>query len=83
MLVLAMGGGLRHRSCVSAVGSPVPAGCGLVAFYDPAPGPELMERITARRAGLDEPEEHLAKQLAAGRAERDELPVAEGFLRGE
>ncbi|MBC3987668.1 hypothetical protein H8N00_01830 [Streptomyces sp. AC563] len=51
-----------------------------MAFYDLVPGPELVERITARRAGLDEPEEHLAKQLAAGRAERDELPVAEGVL---
>ncbi|GAA2557600.1 hypothetical protein GCM10010423_69110 [Streptomyces levis] len=39
--------------------------------------PELLERITARRVGLDELEEQLAKQLAEVRAERDELAVAE------
>ncbi|WP_404962009.1 hypothetical protein [Streptomyces sp. 147326] len=39
--------------------------------------PELLERITARRAELDELEEQLAKQLAEVRAERDELAVAE------
>ncbi|WP_217196738.1 hypothetical protein [Streptomyces buecherae] len=80
MLMLVMGGCLRHRSCVSAVGLPISAGCGLVAFYDPAPGPELVEQITARRAGLDEPEEPLAKQLAEGRAERDEHAVVERVL---
>jgi len=42
--------------------------------------PELMARITARRAELDELEEHLAKQLAEVRAERDELAVAERVL---
>ncbi|MFH8842080.1 hypothetical protein [Streptomyces sp. NPDC017868] len=42
--------------------------------------PELLERITARRADLDEPEEQLAKQLAEVRAERDELAVAESVL---
>ncbi|MFF7749068.1 hypothetical protein ACFZCP_07390 [Streptomyces sp. NPDC007971] len=42
--------------------------------------PELLERITARRAELDELEEELAKQLAEVRAERDELAVAEGVL---
>ncbi|MEV7958452.1 hypothetical protein ACFVZR_38360 [Streptomyces sp. NPDC058316] len=42
--------------------------------------PELLERITARRAELDEPEEQLAKQLAEVRAERNELAVAERVL---
>lgn len=42
--------------------------------------PELLERITTRRAELDELEEHLAKQLDAVRAERDELAVAERVL---
>lgn len=41
--------------------------------------PELLERITARRAELDELEEQ-AKQLAEVRAERDELAVAERVL---
>jgi uncharacterized coiled-coil DUF342 family protein len=40
--------------------------------------PELLERITARRAELDELEE----QLAEVRAERDELAVAERALSG-
>lgn len=39
--------------------------------------PEVLERIAARRAELDELEEQLAKQLAGVRAERDELAVAE------
>ncbi|MFI6703527.1 hypothetical protein ACIBJC_32040 [Streptomyces sp. NPDC050509] len=42
--------------------------------------PELLERITARRAELDELEELLAKQLAEVRAEQDELAVAERVL---
>ncbi|MCC3776474.1 hypothetical protein [Streptomyces sp. UNOB3_S3] len=42
--------------------------------------PELPERITARRAELDEFEEQPAKQLAEVRAERDELAVAERVL---
>ncbi|MEU0344633.1 hypothetical protein ABZ092_38280 [Streptomyces bobili] len=42
--------------------------------------PELLERITTRRAELDELEEHRAKQLDAVRAERDELAVAERVL---
>ncbi|WP_317447636.1 hypothetical protein [Streptomyces collinus] len=42
--------------------------------------PELLERITARRAELDDLEEQLAKQLAEVRAERDELAVAERVL---
>ncbi|MGW5398077.1 hypothetical protein [Streptomyces sp. NPDC003952] len=42
--------------------------------------PELLERITARRAELVELEEQLVKQLAEVRAERDELAVAEGVL---
>ncbi|MFE9388647.1 hypothetical protein [Streptomyces sp. NPDC006784] len=42
--------------------------------------PELLERITARRADLDELEERLAKHLAEVRAERDELAVAERVL---
>ncbi|MFE9679536.1 hypothetical protein ACFYO5_36445 [Streptomyces sp. NPDC006259] len=42
--------------------------------------PELLERITTRRAELDELEEQLAKQLIEVRAERDELAVAEKVL---
>ncbi|NEB79002.1 hypothetical protein G3I40_27845 [Streptomyces sp. SID14478] len=42
--------------------------------------PEPLERITARRAELDEREELLAKELAEVRAERDELAVAERVL---
>ncbi|MFF9666962.1 hypothetical protein [Streptomyces althioticus] len=42
--------------------------------------PELLERITARRAELDELEEQLAKQLTQVRAERDELAIAERVL---
>ncbi|GAX57381.1 hypothetical protein [Streptomyces olivochromogenes] len=42
--------------------------------------PELLERITARRAELDELEEQLAKHLAEVRAEGDELAVAERVL---
>ncbi|MFC9284562.1 hypothetical protein [Streptomyces collinus] len=42
--------------------------------------PELLERITARRAELDELEEQLAKQLAEVRAEWAELVVAERVL---
>ncbi|WP_234357143.1 hypothetical protein [Streptomyces sp. NBRC 110028] len=42
--------------------------------------PELLERITARRAELDELEEQLVKQLSEVRAERDELAVAERVL---
>ncbi|MDG9688382.1 hypothetical protein QC334_37670 [Streptomyces sp. DH18] len=42
--------------------------------------PELLERISARRAELDELEERLAKQLAEVRAERDELAAAERVL---
>ncbi|MFD3505468.1 hypothetical protein [Streptomyces sp. NPDC058678] len=42
--------------------------------------PELLERITAHRAELDELEEQLAKQLAEVRAEQDELAVAERVL---
>ncbi|MEU3051281.1 hypothetical protein ABZ705_33135 [Streptomyces sp. NPDC006984] len=41
---------------------------------------ELLERITARRAELDELEEQLAEQLAGVRAERDELAIAERVL---
>ncbi|MEV5010912.1 hypothetical protein [Streptomyces sp. NPDC055692] len=43
--------------------------------------PEVLERITARRAELDGLEEQLAKQLAEVRAERDELAVAERVLQ--
>ncbi|WP_406389965.1 hypothetical protein [Streptomyces sp. NBC_00887] len=39
--------------------------------------PQLLERITARRAELDEFEEQLAKRLAEVRAEWDELAVGE------
>ncbi|MFD7686429.1 hypothetical protein [Streptomyces sp. NPDC059781] len=42
--------------------------------------PELLKRITARRAELDELEKQLAKELADVRAERDELAVAERVL---
>ncbi|MDK0519995.1 hypothetical protein [Streptomyces sp. ML-6] len=42
--------------------------------------PELLERITARRAELDELEEQLAKQLAEVRTEQDELAIAERVL---
>ncbi|MFD8251557.1 hypothetical protein [Streptomyces werraensis] len=42
--------------------------------------PERLERITARRAELDEIEGQLAKRLAEVRAERDELAVAESVL---
>ncbi|MFV0126279.1 hypothetical protein ACLGI4_00890 [Streptomyces sp. HMX112] len=42
--------------------------------------PELLGRITARRAELDELEEQLAKQPAGVRAERDELAVRERVL---
>ncbi|MFE7242977.1 hypothetical protein [Streptomyces sp. NPDC057580] len=42
--------------------------------------PELLERITARRAELDKLEERLTKQLAEVRPERDELAVAERAL---
>ncbi|GAA4812927.1 hypothetical protein [Streptomyces ziwulingensis] len=42
--------------------------------------PELLERITARRAEPDELEETPAKQLTEVRAERDELAVAERVL---
>ncbi|WP_329468414.1 hypothetical protein [Streptomyces sp. NBC_01431] len=41
--------------------------------------PELLERITARRAELDELEEQLAKRLAEVR-EWDELAIAERVL---
>ncbi|OIK25535.1 hypothetical protein VT52_021855 [Streptomyces malaysiense] len=40
----------------------------------------MLERITARRAELDELEEHLVKQLVEVRTERDELAVAEHVL---
>ncbi|MFJ8751461.1 hypothetical protein ACIREO_19325 [Streptomyces sp. NPDC102441] len=42
--------------------------------------PELLERITLRRAELDELEERLVKQLTEVRAERDERAVAERVL---
>ncbi|MFF7446091.1 MULTISPECIES: hypothetical protein [unclassified Streptomyces] len=42
--------------------------------------PELLERITVRRAELDEREELLAKELAEVRSERDEFAVAERVL---
>ncbi|MFF5009853.1 transposase family protein [Streptomyces phaeochromogenes] len=42
--------------------------------------PELLERIIAQRAELDELEEQLAKQPVEVRAERDELAVAERVL---
>ncbi|MGW1188675.1 hypothetical protein [Streptomyces sp. NPDC002559] len=42
--------------------------------------PELLERITARRAELDELEEQPARQPAEVRAERDEPAIAERVL---
>ncbi|MEU3529754.1 hypothetical protein AB0E62_38965 [Streptomyces sp. NPDC038707] len=42
--------------------------------------PELVKRITARRAELDELEEQLVKELSEVRAERNELAVAERVL---
>ncbi|MFD9541385.1 hypothetical protein [Streptomyces sp. NPDC060022] len=42
--------------------------------------PELLERITARRAELDELEQQLTDQLTRVRSERDELAVAERVL---
>ncbi|MER7487616.1 hypothetical protein ABTY20_17225 [Streptomyces sp. NPDC126497] len=42
--------------------------------------PELLERTTARRAELDEPEEQPARQPAEARSERDEPAVAERVL---
>ncbi|WP_256256166.1 hypothetical protein [Streptomyces sp. MUSC 14] len=44
--------------------------------------PQLPDRITVRRAELDELEEWLAQQPAETRAERDELAVAERSLSG-
>ncbi|WP_316785121.1 hypothetical protein [Streptomyces sasae] len=44
--------------------------------------PDLLERITARRAELDELEEQLAKRLAEVRAERDELAVVDDQVFG-
>lgn len=43
--------------------------------------PELLKRITVRRAELDELEEQPAQQLAEVRAERDELAVTERVLQ--
>ncbi|MFF2205192.1 hypothetical protein [Streptomyces sp. NPDC058145] len=42
--------------------------------------PELLERITARRAELDDLEAQLTEQLAEVRSERDELAVVERGL---
>ncbi|MFM9699289.1 transposase family protein [Streptomyces europaeiscabiei] len=58
----------------------LPAGAGWPSTILGMLDPELLERITARRAELDELEELLAKQLAEVRAERDELAVAERVL---
>ncbi|MFF1285804.1 hypothetical protein [Streptomyces sp. NPDC058299] len=44
--------------------------------------PELLERITARRAELDELEEQLAKQLAEVRAEGTNSPSRNVSLTG-
>ncbi len=41
----------------------------------------MLERIAARRAGLDLQEEQLVKQLAEVRVERDELLVAERVVQ--
>ncbi|WJE01980.1 hypothetical protein [Streptomyces antimycoticus] len=42
--------------------------------------PEVQERIAIRRAELDDLEEHLVKQLAEVRAEREDLAAAERVL---
>jgi predicted dithiol-disulfide oxidoreductase (DUF899 family) len=42
--------------------------------------PEVTERIAARRAELDDVEEHLVKQLAEVRTERKDLAAAERVL---
>ncbi|MER5699636.1 hypothetical protein ABT255_60765 [Streptomyces mirabilis] len=42
--------------------------------------PEVLERIAARRAELDELDEHLVRQLDEVKAGRDELTVAERVL---
>ncbi|MEV7617548.1 hypothetical protein [Streptomyces sp. NPDC089799] len=44
--------------------------------------PELLERITAGRAELDELEDQLAKQLAEVRAERTNSLSPKGSLNG-
>ncbi|WP_169801961.1 hypothetical protein [Streptomyces phaeochromogenes] len=44
--------------------------------------PELLERITARRAELDELEERLAKELAEVRTERTNSLSPNGSLNG-
>lgn len=49
---------------------------GLRSYAPAHGGPEVHQRITARRAELDELEEQLVKQLSQVRAERDELAVA-------
>ncbi|MGW0787299.1 hypothetical protein ACWD04_03365 [Streptomyces sp. NPDC002911] len=79
MLVLVGGWSLRCRS-------PSAGGCRFLLAAGGRPStirctdPELLERITARRAELDELEEQLANQLSEVRAERDELAVAEKVL---
>ncbi|MFJ8487269.1 hypothetical protein ACIRBZ_02625 [Streptomyces sp. NPDC094038] len=42
--------------------------------------PEVLERLAARHAELDELEEHLVKEFGEAKAERDELAVAERVL---
>ncbi|MFD8642798.1 hypothetical protein ACFV14_21180 [Streptomyces zaomyceticus] len=49
---------------------------GLRSYATAHGGPRRHERITARRAELDELEEQLVRQLSEVRAERDELAVA-------
>ena len=44
--------------------------------------PELLERITARRAELDELEGQLVNQLAEVRAERDDSASPNAFSNG-
>ncbi|MFE9251870.1 hypothetical protein [Streptomyces sp. NPDC007088] len=44
--------------------------------------PELLERITARRAELDEPEEQLATQLEEVRPNETNSPSPNAFLNG-
>ena len=59
---------------------PALAGPGQCSTIDVMADAEVTARITQRRAELDILEEHLVRQLAEVRAERDELAVAEKVL---
>lgn len=72
--------GPRWEQPFSASSSVSPRCCPDASYHPGMLDPELLERITARGAELDELEEQLDKQLAEVRAERDELAVAERVL---